>query len=142
MIVLSILTIVFAIKAFTTKTDAQNITNTPVQSPILTHQQEVWMYALEWCESRGVQTSINPKDRDGTPSYYSWQFKPGTFKYLGIKYAVIPKETTDAQAFELMKDYKLQQQIVQNMILDKDTKWNNEFPDCVKRKVGLPPVKK
>lgn len=40
-----------------------------VEMPKLTHQQEVWIYALEFCESRGNTEAINPKDLDGTPSY-------------------------------------------------------------------------
>ncbi len=107
--------------------------------PILTHQQEVWIYALEWCESRGVKSAINPNDKDNTPSYYSWQFKPGTFKNLGIKYGVLDPSTTDAQIPELLKDYQLQKDIVGFMVLDKGTKWEQQFPDCVKRKIGRPP---
>lgn len=110
--------------------------------PVLTHQQEVWRSALEWCESRGVKEAINPKDKDSTPSYYSWQFKPSTFKNLGILYGVLPKETTNEQIPELLKDYQLQKDIVGFMITDKGTKWEQQFPDCVKRKIGRPPVVK
>ncbi len=107
--------------------------------PILTHQQEIWLSALEWCESRGVKSAINPKDKDGTASYYSWQFKPSTFKNLGILYGVLPKETTDKQIPELLKDYQLQKDIVGFMILDKTTNWSQQFPDCTKNKIGRPP---
>ena len=110
-----------------------------ITKPTLTHQQDIWRSALEWCESRGVKTAINPKDKDGTASYYSWQFKPSTFKAFGIKYGVLPKETTNAQIPELIKDYQLQKDIVENMILDKSTKWEQQFPDCVKNKIGRPP---
>jgi len=111
-----------------------------IPKPILTHQQEVWRSALEWCESRGVKNAINPKDKDGTASYYSWQFKPSTFKAFGIKYGVLPKETTNAQIPELIKDYQLQKDIVGYMILDKSTRWEQQFPDCVKKKIGRPPI--
>jgi len=110
-----------------------------IPKPILTHQQEVWRSALEWCESRGVKNAINPKDKDGTASYYSWQFKPSTFKAFGIKYGVLPKETTNAQIPELIKDYQLQKDIVGYMILDKSTRWSQQFPDCTKRFIGNPP---
>ena len=111
-----------------------------IPKPILTHQQDVWRSALEWCESRGVKNAINPKDKDGTASYYSWQFKPSTFKAFGIKYGVLPKETTNAQIPELIKDYQLQKDIVGYMILDKSTRWEQQFPDCVKKKIGRPPI--
>lgn len=121
---------------------AQAVTIAPVQpvGPVLDHQQETWVAALEWCESRGVSTAVNPKDRDGTPSYYSFQFKPGTFQSFGIHYGVIPKGTTAVQTLELMKSYDLQKQIVGYMVLDKKTNWYQQFPDCVKRKIGLPPL--
>ena len=110
--------------------------------PILTHQQEIWRSALEWCESRGVKEAINPNDKDNTPSYYSWQFKPSTFKNLGILYGVLPPETTNAQIPELIKDYQLQKDIVGFMILDKSTRWQTQFPDCVNKKIGRPPMVK
>lgn len=139
--------IVIAIVAFNSRTVATIKVSEPEEiklspKPILTHQQEVWRSALEWCESRGVMVAINPKDKDGTPSYYSWQFKPSTFKDLGILYGVLPKETTNAQIPELLKDYQLQKDIVGFMITDKGTDWEQQFPDCVKRKIGRPPVVK
>jgi len=105
----------------------------------LSHRQEVWMYALEWCESRGNIEAINPKDKDGTPSYYSWQFKPGTFKGYGEKYGVIPKGLSSQEIMIKIKDYELQKQIVSFMIKDPSVKWANEFPDCVLRKIGMTP---
>lgn len=124
--------------ATTKVSESQEIKLPP--KPILTHQQEVWRSALEWCESRGVKEAINPNDKDNTPSYYSWQFKPSTFKNLGILYGVLSPETTDAQIPELLKDYQLQKDIVGFMITDKGTKWEQQFPDCVKKKIGRPPV--
>lgn len=107
--------------------------------PILTHQQEVWIYALEWCESHGVESAVNPKDKDGTPSYYSFQFKPGTFRSYGELYGVIPKGLTDKEITDRLKDYKLQKDIVSFMVQDKAVNWEQQFPDCVKRKIGRPP---
>lgn len=106
--------------------------------PMLTHEQEVWLYALEWCESRGVKTAINPEDKDGTPSYYSFQFKPATFLNYGLKYGVIPATTSPAELSELLKSYDHQREIVSNMIHDKSVNWHQQFPACV-RKNGLPP---
>lgn len=103
-----------------------------IQEPalaVLTHPQEVWVSVLEWCESRGVKTAINPMDRDGTPSYYSFQFKPATFEYYREKYGLPEAD---------ISDYNTQKEIVRRMIGDPDVQWNQEFPDCV-RKHGLPP---
>ena len=109
--------------------------------PLISHQQETWIRALEWCESNGVETSINKVDKDGTPSYYSFQFKPGTFRYYGEKYGTQEKGLTYAEIMENMKSYEAQKIIVEKMIFDKEVKWRNEFPDCV-RKLGLPPITK
>lgn len=107
----------------------------------LTHAQKVWISALEWCESRGKTTAINKKDRDGTPSYYSFQFKPETFRYRGEKYNVLEKGLSDEEIREKLKLQELQQKIVENMVADaKHINWGNEFPVCVKNKIGRPPV--
>ena len=105
----------------------------------LTHAQEVWLSALEWCESRGRTEAVNPEDLDGTPSYYSWQFKPGTFRFYGDLYGVLSGKHTDAEIMEHLKEYELQKEIVKNMINDPDVNWLQQFPDCIKRKVGMPP---
>ena len=99
---------------------------------LLTHQQLVWEYALEFCESGGEETEINPKDTDGTPSYYSYQFKPSTFTWLEKKYGVTGPITS----------WVAQHTIVEDMILDKtisDYQWRHRyFPGCV-AKLGTPP---
>lgn len=109
--------------------------NVPVEvaKPTLTHAQEVWISALEWCESRGKPTAINKVDRDGTPSYYSFQFKPSTFDMFAAKYGI--EGTIDSHA--------AQRAIVEAMVLDPeitDAEWRDrQFPDCISRKIGLPP---
>jgi hypothetical protein len=119
--------------------EAAEATSTPVAiGPVLSHQQEVWIYVLEWCESRGVKTAINQVDRDGTASYYSFQFKPSTFRGYGVKYGVVATSTTQAELGELLKSYELQRSIVSHMIGDPSVNWYQQFPDCV-RKYGLPP---
>ena len=110
---------------------------TPV--PELTHQQNVWLHALEWCESSGTKTAINEKDLDGTPSYYSFQFKPSTFKQYGIKYGLLSKRVTDETVEAKLASYELQRQMVMRMMFDRSVRWNREFPDCVRR-LGPPPV--
>ena len=108
------------------------------KGPKISHRQDVWLYALEWCESGGRETAVNPMDLDGTKSYYSFQFKPGTFRMYGERYGILEKNITDELLMEKLKSYELQREIVKNMLFDKSVRWNNEFPDCVKR-LGWPP---
>lgn len=105
------------------------ITTPPVKT--LSDQQRVWLNALRWCESQGVDGSINPKDRDNTPSWGRYQFKPGTFEWYKKLYG-IQGELMDGQA---------QEKIVEQMILKGGIKWSQEFPECT-RKLGYPPKEK
>lgn len=107
----------------------------------LNHEQEVWLHALEWCESSGIPSKINKKDVDGTPSYYSFQFKPSTFKAFGIKYGLFDREITDEEVKLRLGDYELQKKVVSFMINDRKVIWRREFPDCVRR-LGPPPLVK
>ena len=106
-----------------------------------THAQNVWLHALEWCESRGKISAINPSDADGTPSYSSFQWKPSTFKYYAVKYNLLKGEDvdTDEELMAQMSVYENQKAIVTEMLNDPKVRWNNEFPDCTMRKVGMPP---
>lgn len=105
----------------------------------LSHAQEIWISALEWCESHGNPDAINPNDNDGTPSYYSYQFKPSTFRGLGEAYGVIAKGHTDEEIMSLMKETALQRQIVRDMIKDTSLDIRRQFPGCI-AKIGMPPV--
>lgn len=107
-------------------------------TPRFSHQQETWIAALEWCESNGVNTAVNWYDKDGTASYYAFQFKPGTLRYFGEKYGVIEKGKSDAEIMELLKKYEVQRAIVEYMVEDPGTNWKQQFPDCT-RKLGRPP---
>ena len=101
-----------------------------VPVPKLSHQQEVWMYSLEWCESNGINSAINPNDLDNTPSYGAFQFKPSTLDFFAKKYGV---------ATTTVMDYEVQRKVVEQMVLHRDEiKWQNQFPWCVK-KLGRPP---
>ena len=112
-------------------TVAYNGTATTTPERKLTHAQEVWISALEWCESRGDPKAINPKDRDGTPSYGSFQFKPSTLDYFAKHYGIATTSVMDTD---------VQHAVIEAMVLDaKDVNWSQQFPDCVKRKVGYPP---
>ena len=104
----------------------------------LEHRRDVYIHALEWCESRGYNTAINPKDNDGTASYYNFQWKPSTFKGYAIKYRLLPKGLEDSDYFNWMSDYDIQHAILKKMVVDKDVVWSNEFPACT-RMLGTPP---
>lgn len=107
---------------------------------LVTHAQKVWISALEWCESKGRPEAVNKKDRDGTPSYYSFQFKPDTFRYYGEKYGTQEPGLSDKEIQENMQSQEAQQLIVEHMVADqKNIKWEQQFPMCVK-KIGRPPV--
>ena len=108
----------------------------------VSHAQETWIRALEWCESHGNVSAINPKDKDGTPSYYSFQFKPETLLSYGQKYGVINMTTTAGStqfAKEILPNYDIQLKVVKMMVKDKTVRWETQFPDCVKRHIGFPP---
>lgn len=105
----------------------------------LIHRQETWISALEWFESRGRNSAVNPQDRDGTPSYSNFQWKPSTFIGYAKKYELIPRDKTTDDFHELVKDYELQREIVRRMINDPDVNFYNEFPDVTRNKIGLPP---
>ncbi len=124
-----------ALRANETKhTSAQE----PQKAYQLTHQQETWVSALEWCESRGNPTAVNPQDRDGTPSYYSFQFKPETFLAFGKLYGILPSRTSLSDVKDkLIKDTTLQRAITERMLLDLTLDLKGQFPDCV-RTLGLP----
>lgn len=90
--------------------------------------REAWLEDLIACESGGRPGAINPKDRDGTPSYGLLQFKPSTFAMFSKAYGI---------EGELM-DPEAQKAIVVRMMDDRSVKWHKQFPACV-RKLGTPP---
>lgn len=97
----------------------------------LTHQQEIWMAMLEWCESRGKPTAINPKDSDGQPSYGAFQFRQATLDYYAERYGI---------ATTTIMDYDVQKKVIRAMILDQEhINWRQQFPLCVKKN-GPPPA--
>ena len=98
-------------------------------TPTTTPRQEIYLSALEWCESSGIPSNINPKDLDGTPSLGAFQFKPSTFDLYSKKYGIA---TTS-----VMSEPE-QRAIVRGMIHDPSIRWHHQFPDCV-AKLGLPP---
>lgn len=111
--------------------------------PVLSLPQDLWISALEYCESKGDPTAINITDVDGTSSYYSFQFKPDTFIQFGVQYGVLKPKRPRAEYMELMKDRLIQREIVSYMVLDKKhglSFWQRQFPGCVK-KFGRPPMK-
>lgn len=111
-----------------------------VKAMTVTHEQETYVRALEWCESHGVITAVNPNDLDNTPSYYSWQWKPSTFRYFGVMYGVLPSEITEAEMLKKLADYETQRKVIEQMVIHANQiEWKNQFPGCTK-KIGLPPT--
>lgn len=100
----------------------------PTVQPILATDRAAWLADLIQCESNGRPEAVNPKDRDGTPSYGLLQFKPSTFEMFSKAYGI---------EGELM-DPEAQKAIVIRMMDDKSVVWENQFPACV-RKLGRPP---
>lgn len=138
-------------------TPESTASSTPASSeepslPKISHRQEVWRNALEWCESRGNPDAINKIDRDGTSSYGAYQFKPETFWAYGEMYSVVRRPEVREPQVVLLVDGSLgseydalmhrdtQAAIVDQMILHYDEiNWRQQFPDCIKNKIGMPP---
>lgn len=100
----------------------------------ITHAQMVWIHALEWCESSGKPSAVNPMDADGTPSYGAFQFKPSTFWHFASKYDVGITKVSDVHL-----DRDNQYEVVAAMVAHRgEIEWHNQFPGCVK-KLGTPP---
>jgi hypothetical protein len=109
------------------------------ETPAPDHRLEVWLSALEWCESQGLGTAINPEDLDGTPSYFWYQFKPSTFLGFGKQYGLLASTTKLEGILDReMKDYELTREIVRRMARDPEVNLYNQFPWCLK-KLGPPP---
>lgn len=108
----------------------------------LTSRQLLWKAKLELCESGGNPKAVNPNDLDNTPSYYSFQFKPDTFRGYAIQYGLLPNDLEYEDYFNWMADYDLQSEIVTRMIGDKgipDNVWRYTlFPGCTAIN-GTPP---
>lgn len=125
--------------------------NATVESPILTwhetgimqceitRRQMVWKHALQWHESRAVLEAKNPKDRDGTPSWGPYQFKWDTLKRYSSKYKMLSGELTKEEYIKYAKDIEFIDEMVDRMFCDSSVKWEQEFPDVVKNKIGYPP---
>ena len=89
-------------------------------------EREAWLEKLIACESGGRPEAINPKDRDGTPSYGLLQFKPDTFAGYLKKYLL---------QGELM-DPEKQKQIVRLMMDDKDVVWETLHRIVTGKQIG------
>ena len=140
-ILIAIATGVLAIIGWPTRAEEAEIEvsqETPAKE--ITHQQDLWIGRLEWCESSGDNEAINKIDLDGTPSYYAFQFKPSTFKYYAIKYKILSDDLEDEDYFNWMGDYEKQRKVVEKMVNDPGIDWYQQFPDCTRR-LGLPPKK-
>jgi hypothetical protein len=105
----------------------------------ISRRQEVWKHALQWHESQANPDATNPKDRDGTPSRGAYQFKWETLKGYTTKYKMLPSTLEKEDYINWTYDIDLTDEIVTRMLCDKDVNWANEFPDVIKRFIGMPP---
>lgn len=110
----------------------------PPDPTLLTHAQEIWISALEWCESRGNPAAINWNDTDGRPAYYSYQFKRPSFRSFGEAYGLLETGLSDSDLMVLMEDTALQRSIVRRMMTDVSVNMRTQFPGCIKL-LGMPP---
>ena len=135
--------IILLVLGYFQRTDAEYIRTETVRFQDLSHAQQVWLGALEWCESRGNKGAINPKDNDGTPSYGAFQFKPSTLYYYATMYKIPltwDRDTDTVGSIATTLDYGAQRATIEAMVLDrKNINWNQQFPACVK-KLGAPPA--
>lgn len=135
----ALLTTFFALPLTTSQTDVPRETPQSVTRETPDHRLETWLSALEWCESQGLGTAINPEDLDGTPSYFWYQFKPSTFLGFGKQYGLLASTTKLEGILDReMKDYELTRNIVRHMARDPKVNLYNQFPWCLK-KLGPPP---
>jgi len=87
------------------------------------------------CESSGNAHALNPKDRDGTPSYGLLQFKPSTLYVEAIQYGLLASSTPESQIKKVMYVAQLQVDVASYMIMGswkKPAFWLQQFPQCFK----------
>lgn len=94
-----------------------------------THQQETWIAALEFCESRG-DTSAKVFDSNDKYSYGAFQFQMQTFLSYGKKYGLVATSTTEKDGEKLIYDYGLQRRIVAIMLSNG---LSNHWRNCAKK---------
>lgn len=103
-------------------------------------QQITFTEALAYCESRGIETALNPADSNNLPSRGKWQFQDSTFRAYSVRYGVLKPEDIDTteKLLKAMYNAEIQQKIVYEMLNDTKINWRREFPLCVKQ-LGNPP---
>lgn len=93
----------------------------------MSHRQEVWLHALEFCESRG-RAEIKIFDSNDQYSYGILQFQMDTFIRQGKKYDIIDQDLTIEEAELIIYDVELQEKIAHRMLLDGgEGNWYNCF---------------
>jgi hypothetical protein len=84
------------------------------------------------CESKWNPNAINPKDRDGTPSYGLLQFKPGTLYSEAKRYGIL-EDIERGEIMNLIYDPQVQIDVAIEMIkhnLHSEKFWLQQFPGC------------
>lgn len=104
---------------------------------LLTEEQCKWMYQLALCESGDNPIAVNQMDRDGTPSYGLFQFKPPTL-ILFSQWLTIHIDQSNVMS--AIYDRSVQEAAVAEMLLHYDqVNWRQQFPDCINKYIGMPP---
>ncbi len=102
----------------------------------ITHQQLVWLYTLENCESRGRE-DIKILDSNKKYSYGVLQFQMDTFLREGKKYGLIEANLTSKEVLEtkMIYDVDLQESIANRILLDGgESHWHNCWHTKLKTK--------
>lgn len=87
----------------------------PMHEP--THRQQVYLHALQFCESSG-RTDIKIMDSNNKHSYGGLMFQMSTFLSQGKKYELIAGSTTAVQGEKMIYDIELQEAIAHRMLED------------------------
>ena len=96
------------------------------------HSKQDFIDFLIQCESGGNDKAINPRDRDGSPSWGLLQFKPDTlYKYVK-RYSILPSIESQ-EIMNVIFDGELQVRVLKEMLEDPAVDWYREFPDCYRR---------
>ena len=83
----------------------------------LQHKQDLWISALELCESSG-NPDVVVLDINNEYSYGAFQFQKNTFYQYGMKYGLLEKDFPLEETANIITDYSLQRKIAERMLED------------------------
>ena len=116
------------------KFGVSRLTYVRAEDSVLTHQQEVYIHAIEFCESHGKE-NIKIMDSNNRYSYGVLMFQVETFLREGKKYGIIDEDTTSKQGEKLIYNVDLQEKIAHQMLLNGgERNWYNCWKQKLKTK--------